>query len=148
MTGKYTDSKGNMALMNVMCNMSKFVVVVPAPNESSATLADHFFQHVLLKFGLCHLVVLDDGNPFKCAFVAMCKALKLNYDILAKRNHKELSVEHFHRFLNKATTITMKDRQSNDVFVPAGIAAGYAWNSATIDDTDILPSTVAIGRDF
>ena len=55
----------------------------------------------------------------------MCKALELNYDILAKINHKGLSVEHFYRFLNKATTIAMEDRQSNDVFVPAGIAAWY-----------------------
>ena len=148
MPGKFTDSKGNTALMNAMCDMSQFVVVVPVPDESSATLADYFFQHVLMKFGLCHLVVLDDGNPFKGAFVAMCESLKLNYDILAKRNHKGLSVEHFHRFLNKAITIAMEDRQSNDVFVPAGIAAGYAWNSAPIDGTDILRSTVAIGREF
>ena len=98
MPEKITDSKGNTALMNTVCDMSQFVVVLPVPDESSAALADHFFQHVLMKFGLCHLVVLNDGNPFKCAFVAMCKSLKLNYDILAKRNHKGLSVEHFHRF--------------------------------------------------
>ena len=134
--------------MNAMCDMSQFVVVVPVTNESSAILAENFFQHVLMKFGLCHLVVIDDGTPFKGAFVAMCKALALNYDILAKRNHKGLTVEHFHRFLNKAVTIAMEDRQSNDVFVPAGIAAGYAWNSAPIDGTDILRSTVVIGREF
>jgi len=68
---------------------------------------------------------LDEDSLFKDAFVAMCKALELNYDILAKINHKGLSVEHFYRFLNKATTIAMEDRQSNDVFVPAGIAAWY-----------------------
>ena len=105
--GKYTDSKGNMVLMNAMCDMSQFIVVVPVPHESSATLADYFFQNVLMKFGLCHLVVLDDGTPFKGAFIAMCKALKLKYDILDKRNHKGLSVEHFHRFLKKASTIAM-----------------------------------------
>ena len=71
MPGTFTDSKGNTALMNARCDMSQFVVVVPVPDESSATLVDHFFQHVLMKFGLCHLVVLDDGNLFKVAFVAM-----------------------------------------------------------------------------
>ena len=54
-------------------------------------------------------------------------------------------MEHFHRFLNKATTIAMEDRQSNDVFVPTGIAAGYAWNSAPIDIAESLRCTVAIG---
>ena len=42
----------------------------------------------------------------------------------------------------------MEDQQSNDVFVPAGIAEGYAWNSAPINGTDILRSTVAVGREF
>ena len=56
MPGKYTNSKGNMALMNTMCDISQFVAVVPVPDESSATLTDHFFQHVLMKFGLCYLV--------------------------------------------------------------------------------------------
>ena len=61
--GHYTDSNGYMALMNVMCGMSQFVDLVPG--ESSTTLASYFMQHVLLKFGLYHLVVLDDGTPFK-----------------------------------------------------------------------------------
>ena len=78
-----------------------------------------------MKFGLCPLVVIDDGTQFKGAFVAMCTALDLNYDILAKRNYEGLTVEHFHRFLNKVVTIAMEDRQRNDVFIPAVIAAGY-----------------------
>ena len=54
-----------MGLINSMYDMSQFVVVVPVPDESSAILASSFMQHVLMKFGLCHLVVLDDGTPFK-----------------------------------------------------------------------------------
>ena len=84
--GHHTDLNGYMALMNAMCDMSQFFVVVPVPNKSSATLAFFFIQHVLMKFGLCHLVVLDDGNPFKGSFIVMCDALNLNYDVLAKRN--------------------------------------------------------------
>ena len=72
-----------------------------------------------------------------------CKALNINYDILAKRNHKGLSVEYFHRFLNKVKTIAMEDRKSYDAFLSTGIAAGYVWNSALIDGTEILRSTVA-----
>ena len=40
--GKCTDSKGNMALMNDMCDMSQFVVVIPVTNEYSATLTDKY----------------------------------------------------------------------------------------------------------
>ena len=101
-----------------------------------------------MKFGMCYLIVLDDGTPFKGAFVAMCQSLNLNYEILAKRNHKGLSVEHFHRFLNKSVTIAAEDRGTIDIFVPTGIAAEYAWNSAPIDGTDILRIIPAIGREL
>ena len=76
------------------------------------------------------------------------KALNLNYDIITKRNYKGLTVENFHHLLNKVVTITMEDRQSNDVFVPARIAVGYAWNGAPIDGIGILRNTVAICRKY
>ena len=116
MPGHLTDPNGYMELMNTMCDMSQFVVVVSVPNESSATLAYFFMQHVLLKFGLCHLVVLDDGSHFQGAFIAMYDALSLNYDVLAKRNHKGLTVEYFHCVLNKSVNIAAEDRGTNDFF--------------------------------
>ena len=60
MHGHHTDNNCNMALMNAICDMSQFVVVVPVPDESSAILASYFLQHVLIKFGLCYFVVLDE----------------------------------------------------------------------------------------
>ena len=84
--------------------------------------------------------------PFKETFIAMCDVLNLNYNVLAKRNHKGLTMEHFHHFLNKSITIAAEDRGTNNIFVPAGISTGYAWNNAPIDGTDILRIIPAIGR--
>ena len=140
------DQNSYIALMNIMCDMPKFVVVVPVPDETSATLASHFMQYVLLKFGICRLVVIDDGAPFKRAFVAMCQVLNLNYDVLAKRNYKGLSVEHFYRFLNKSVTIAAEDRETNDIFIPVSIVLAYTWISAPIDGTEIIRSVPNIGR--
>ena len=105
-------------------------------------------QHVLLKLGVCHLVILNDGCPFKGVFSIMCKVLNINFDILAKRNHKGLRVKKFHRCLNKAITIAAEDRETNDIFVAASVAAGYAWNSSPIDGTGILRSVPVIGREL
>ena len=99
-----------------------------------------------MKFGIYHLVVLGDGTPFKGAFIAMCQALNLNYDFFAKQNHKGLSVENFHPFLNKSVTIAAEERGTTNIFVPVGIAVGYAWNSVPINGTDILRSIPTIGR--
>ena len=148
MPGHHKDPNGYMAIMNTMCDMSQFAVVVPVRDESSATLADNFMQHVLMKFGLCHLVVLDDRSPLKGVFIVMCKSLRLNYDVLAKRNHKGLTLEHVHRFLNKIVTIVAEKRVTNNIFVPACIIAGSAWNSAPINRTDAIRIIPAIGREL
>ena len=78
----------------------------------------------------------------------MCETLNLNHDVLAKRNYKGLTVEYFHRFLNKNVTVTAEERDTNDIFIPTGIATGYAWSSTSIDGTDILRSILAIGREL
>ena len=62
--------------MNVMCDTSQFVIVLLVPNEILATLVDHFMQHVLLKFGISYLVILDYGSPSKDVFSEMYKVLK------------------------------------------------------------------------
>ena len=66
--GHFTDSSGNVALMNVMCDMTQFVIVAPVPNEIATTLAEYFMQHVLLKFDICHLIILDNSSLFKGVF--------------------------------------------------------------------------------
>ena len=123
--GNYTDNNGNIALMNTMCGIIHFVVVIPVPDESSITLASYFMQHVLMKFGLCHLIVLDDSTPFKEDLIAIYQALNLNYNILAKLNHTGFSVDIFHRFLNKSVIITAGECGTKNIFVPTGIAADY-----------------------
>ena len=131
-----------------MCAMTQFVIVVPVPNETTSTLAEYYMQYVLLKLGVCHLVILDDGSPFKGLFLTICKPLNVNYDILAKRDHKSLLVKKIHRLLNKAITIAAEDRGTNDIFVAASVVVGYAWNSSPIAGTGILRSVPAIGREL
>ena len=87
-------------------------------------------QDILLKFGICLLVVIDDGTLFKATFTAACDSLKIPFECSAKRNHTLILVEKFYRSLNKVVTIESNDRDTLDYFVEAGISAGYAWISA------------------
>jgi len=50
--------------------------------------------------------------------------------------------------LNKSVNIATEDRGTNDIFVPTRNAAGYAWNNAPVDGTDILRTIPAIGREL
>ena len=129
--------------MNVMCDMNQFVKVFPALDDISDTLANYCIQHVLIKFGRYHLVVLDDGTPFKGDFIAMCPAFKLNCDIIAKGNYKGLTVKNFQRFLNINITIAAGECDTNNILVPTDITADYTRNSSPIDDTDI-PLSISV----
>ena len=128
--------------------MTQSFVVVPVPNVISENLVDHFMQHVLLKFGIYHLVILDDSSPFKGVFSATCKTLNINFDILSKINHKGLLVGKSHRFMNKSIMIAVEDRETNDVFLATSVVAEYVWNYSLIDGTDILCSFLTIGREL
>ena len=44
--------------------------------------------------------------------------------------------------------ISTEERGTKNIFVPTGIAVGYAWNSTPIDGAYILRSILAIGREL
>ena len=78
------------------------------------------FEHVLFKCGLCGLMVIDDGSDFKEILKNVCECLNISIHLLAKRNTKGLSVECFHRLLDKMKNNESVDRgnqQSNFIAV-------------------------------
>ena len=85
-----------------MCDFTQCVVCVPIPSCTSAIIQKCFVQNMLLKFSICSSVVIINDTHFKEAFTSMCDALHLRYDIVVKRNHTVVSMERFHRSLNKA----------------------------------------------
>ena len=92
-------------MLNYMCDMTQFVVVVGMSHVNSAELARAFMENVLLKFGLCAVVVVDDDTKFMALSEGMCKSLNIQLHRAAKRNHKAIDVERFHKFLNRNVKI-------------------------------------------
>ena len=70
------------------------------------------FEYVLLKFGLCELMIIDDGLNFKGILTSVCECLKIPVNLLAKRNATNLFSERFHRVLDRTTIIISEDRGS------------------------------------
>ena len=106
-----TNDQGNTGyLMDSMCDLTKFVVSTITFNITSHELAKLFMADVILSFEMCAIVVIDDGSTFKGNLILMCKALKIQYWILSRGNHKGNSCERYHIFLNKTQTIHGNDR--------------------------------------
>ena len=131
-----------------MCDLTQFVISSSTTCIQSETLAQLFMVDVLLTFGVCSVVVIDDGSTFKGAFISMCTKLKINHWCLTCGNHRVNSVERCHRYLNKTQAIAGNDRCTNTVIIQNSKTSQYAWNSAPIDNTDITRSMAAVGREF
>ena len=113
-----TDSRGNTGyLLNSLCNLPQFVVSTPTFDITAADLAKLFMEEVFLTFGMCAVVVVDDGSNFKGIFKEMCEHLKLTYCCISRGNHKSNSAKKYHRSLNKTQTITGTDRGIHDNFI-------------------------------
>ena len=105
-------------------------------------------SEIILSFDMRSVVVIGDGINFKSAFISMCKALKTNFWCLSRGNHRGMSVERYHRFLNKTQTISGSNRGTYSVILQNSKTSQYAWNSSPIDNTDISRSKAAIEHEF
>ena len=146
--GTVTNFRGYNGLLNAMCDMTQFVVSVPIERTDSSYIARMFMECVLLKFGICAMVVVDEGSEYRRTFEQMCKALVIRFHPVAKRNHKAVGVERYHRFLNHSQKIATEQRRTSEIFVECGMTTAYAWNASCIDGTDIVRSIPAIGREL
>ena len=102
MPGKLTTENGEtLQLMNCMCDLTQFVISILVHEAISEILAKLFMEQVVLSFGMVAVVVVDADSKFLDLFKAMCVALDIVFWPLSRGNHKGLSVERYHRFLNK-----------------------------------------------
>jgi len=146
--GTIANESGATHLLSAMCDLTQFVVSVPVTDIHAHELARLLFQEVLLKVGMCGLIVVDAGSTFCGVFADACELLGIRLHPASRGNHKAVSVERFFRYLNKAVTIASSDRGTHLVWVEASMIATYAWNCSPIDGTDVVRSVPAMGREF
>jgi hypothetical protein len=147
--GRLLDENNNsIYLFNCMCDLTQFIVSTIVKNPNALELAKLFMEQVLLSYGMCSVVAVDADSKFKSVFEEMCTQLKIMFWPIARGNHKGLSVERYHRFLNKSQTIAGQSRGTHLTILQNAKLSQYAWNSAPIDNTDVTRSMAALGREF
>ena len=92
MIGDYTNSSDNTDLTRTIHDVNKFVIVFLFYKKTSTIVASNVLQHVLMKFNVYHLVVLDYSSEFHSVFIFLYQALNLNYNIMTKCNYKVLQL--------------------------------------------------------
>ena len=133
-------------LLNAIFNLTQFIISSITTDTKAESLAKLFMEEGVLSFGMVSVVVLDADSRFRGSFEEMCKCLQITLWNLASSNNKGNSVEKYHRFLNKTQAIVGKNRGSHDVLILDAKTSQYAWNSAPINDTDMMHSVADVGR--
>ena len=110
------DAKGNKGyLLKYMCDISEFVVSSPTVDLTATHLVQLFVSDIIMTFGMCSVLIIDNRRSFKGLFIIMGEALDLKYWCLSWGNHKGKSVERFHIFLNKTQAIAGDDLSMHNV---------------------------------
>ena len=141
-----TSEQNVIQLMNSMCDLTQFVISSIVKNINAEILSKTFMEEVALSFGMKAVIVVDADSKFRGIFEETCTALKIHLWPLARGNHKGLTVERYHGFLNKTQTITRQDRGTHLSILQNAKTSQYAWNSAQIDNTDMTRILAAVGR--
>ena len=146
--GNIQDNQGNSTVLNCMCDLTQFVVSSVTSDVTAPALSQLLMENVILKYGMCAVIVVDAGSNFRGMFEQLCDILNITLWPLSRGNHHGLSVERYHRFLNKIQTIQGAEINTHSNFKRTVLLSAYSWNSAPIDGTDIIRSIPAVGRVF
>ena len=84
-----------------MCEILQFIVSTINTKTHAEHLEKLFMDNVVLLFGMVANLVVDASSRFNSIFKDMCAALGIIYWPLARGNHKVISVENYHLFINK-----------------------------------------------
>ena len=131
-----------------MCDLTQFSLSTITTETHVEHLAKKFMENVVILFGMVAIIVVDAGIWFNSVFKYMCSDLGIIYWNLAHGNHKGMSIEKYHRFLNKTQAILDQYRGTNNIFLQNAKTSQYAWNSTPIYGIDILRSVAAVGREL
>ena len=140
------DFTGIHYLMNSMYNMTQSMVSIATEYITASHLVRLFIEGVLLKVGLCYLIVVDIVNKSKGAFIGMAKTLCIKIHIVASRNHKSVGVGRYHKCINHATTVLAEEQGSTDFLI--NVECYLLTHDIPIGGLGIIRSIPAIGREL
>jgi len=102
-------------VLNYICDLTQFVISTIVTDPTSSSLAKVFMEHVVLSYVMVAVVIVNVDSKIHGTFSTMCGLLNITLWPLARHN-KGLSVECYHRSLNKTQIIRGNDRDTHECF--------------------------------
>jgi transposase InsO family protein len=136
---------GNKYILTCQDDLSKFLVVIPIPQQDAETVAREFVLNIILKFGAPAQILTDQGSNFLSdLFKSTCKLLRIK-KIQTTAFHRESngSLESSHRVLTEYLRHYVREDQTNwDEWVPCAV---YVYNTTVHTTTAYTPFELVYG---
>lgn len=98
-----TTHDGNRYAITIVCDMSKYLVTIPIPNDQANTIAKGIFENFVLFYGTPKRIRTDRGSEYRNAIIKeLCELLKIQHDFSTAYHHQTVgSIERNHRIFNE-----------------------------------------------
>ena len=96
------------------------------------------FGNFFVPFGIPKIIVVDADGVFDgMSKNTFQETLLITVHTVARGNHKEITNEGFHRYLNNVQKINSEDKGSLNQWFQGLFFSLYAWNEGPVDRTEI-----------
>lgn len=113
-------ANNNKYAVTIICNLSKFLIIVPIENKEANTVAQAIVNNVFLSFGLCHTVLTDMGTEYiNQVFTEITKLLNITHlRSTPYHPHTMGTIERSHRTLNEYLRMHLNPELNDwDIFI-------------------------------
>lgn len=139
--------RGNKYILVAMDYFSKWVEILPVPDQTSETCADKILNEVIARYGCPQSIHSDQGRNFESSlFQEFCKILEIKKTRTTPRNPRANGlVERFNRTLISMIKSYIKGKQT-DWDKNLGCLA-LAYRSTPQESTKFTPNMIMLGKE-
>ena len=109
--GAHKNFEGSDSYFIAADGMASFACMETVADASATTYASALMK-IMMRYGICHTLVLDKDSKFFSVFKEVVDLLQLNCHVLSAQNHNGMLVERINRYLNKGLRIICNERDS------------------------------------
>lgn len=133
--------------VTIICDLSKYLIMVPVKNKSANSIAKAIIEHVILIFGPVKNIRTDRGTEYNNQLIKeICKLLDIKHDLSTAYHHQTVgSIERNHRTLNEYIRIYVTNMDYWDEYIQYYT---YCYNTSkhTAFDNKYSPYELVYGK--
>lgn len=138
---------GNSYILTIICDLSKFAIAIPVPDNGAETTARNLVEGVFLKYGFPSRIVTDNHKCFTGETLKqITKILQINQAFTSPYTPSSNAVERFHRTLgNYLRAFVHKNPNKWCDIINYAL---WAYNNTVHTSTNYTPFELVFGRNM